>query len=399
MGWFMIHKTLSQRTLDESVDRLYDQMRPSVVMTFLAVLLFAFALLRETPLVVGSWTVVMLGHTFLHARSVFGYPKIKHFHAAEFWLSREVAFSLTRAIGWSILVMLYFHPEHTEQFYLLLMFLLAIVSGGLVTYSAVPTLYPSMVVLMLLPISLRLLLTPSTHAYAAIIGVGLLVYAAVLIRYHQEAHGISRKAIELYLQQGILMEEMHRFKEQLQESNEQLKTVNDHLQVALGRSHKLAFNDALTGCYNRRAFLEHLKAHASPYAAAPVCVVMMDLDHFKRINDQQGHLFGDHVLKVLVARIQMQLRPEDILARYGGEEFVCLMPGTTAEQAAIFAETIRKSVASTPIRDEDHIQHITISIGVAKYQPPEDPLEAVNRADQALYRAKRAGRDRVMVTS
>ncbi|GGJ42072.1 GGDEF domain-containing protein [Deinococcus roseus] len=393
----MVHRTLSQRILDESVDRLYEQVRQSVLMTFIAVLVFAASLYRQTPMLTLCWTLVMLVHAFWHARSVYGYPQIRHFHAAEHWLTRELVFSTTRAVGWACFTMLYFQPEHTERFYLMLIYIVAVISGSVVTYAAVPVIYPLMVVFTLFPLIFRLALTAQQHETHGFLALGGLIYCGVLIRYHQQAHTISRKAIELYLQQGILLEEVHRFKEQLSESNEQLITVNGHLQAALGRSNKMAFNDALTGCFNRRAFLEHLKAYASPYSHSEVCLIMMDLDHFKRINDQKGHLFGDHVLKVLVARIQMQLRPEDILARYGGEEFICLLPNTTLLEAQQFAETIRKAVAGTPIRDTEHTQHITISMGVAKYRTPEDPLETVNRADQALYQAKKAGRDRVVV--
>ncbi|GEM45806.1 GGDEF domain-containing protein [Deinococcus cellulosilyticus] len=394
----MMHKTLSQRILDESVDRLYEQVRQSVVVTFIAILLFASALYHTQPLLTLYWALGMLLHSFFHAQSVFGYPKVRHFHSTEHWLVREFSYTITLGMGWAIFTMIYFRPEATEDFYLMLVFIVAVVSGSVVTYAAVTLIYPVMVCFILIPLTLRLALTAPQHEHHVFLALGFLIYTGVLIKYHQQAHAISRKAIELYLQQGILLEELHRFKEQLQVSNEQLTVVNGHLQSALGRSHRLAFNDALTGCFNRRAFVEHLRAYASPYAQAELCVIMMDLDHFKRINDQKGHLFGDHVLKVLAARIQMQLRPDDILARYGGEEFVCLLPGTSLAEARDFAETIRKAVAGTPIRDDQHVQHITISMGVAKYLPPEDPQETVNRADQALYRAKREGRDRVVVT-
>lgn len=393
----MIHKTLSERTLNESVDRLYEQVKESVVVTFVAILLFSAALYHLNPPLTLGWALGMLVHSFFHAHSVFGYAMTKHFHATEHWLMREFSYTLTLGMGWAIFTMIYFQPEATEDFYLMLVFIVAVVSGSVVTYSAVPLVYPVMVCFILLPLTFRLALTVPQHDHHLFLALGFLIYLMVLIRYHQQAHAISRKAIELYLQQGILLEEVHRFREQLQVSNEQLTVVNGHLQSALGRSHKLAFNDALTGCFNRRAFLEHLRAYASPYASAELCLIMMDLDHFKRINDQKGHLFGDHVLKVLSARIQMQLRPDDILARYGGEEFICLLPNTSLAEARDFAETIRKAVASTPIRDDQHLQHVTVSIGVARYFSPEDPMETVNRADQALYQAKRSGRDRVVI--
>ena len=161
----------------------------------------------------------------------------------------------------------------------------------------------------------------------------------------------------------------------------------------------LAMTDPLTGAYNRRTFMEHAErifAHATR-TRATTSMLMIDIDFFKRINDNYGHVAGDEVLKATVSRVQACLRTEDLLMRYGGEEFCVLLPGTSGDGAATLAERIRSGVSCDPIVIGDQSVSITVSIGVATAGP--DVLPALNglfaEADAALYAAKSAGRDRV----
>lgn len=163
--------------------------------------------------------------------------------------------------------------------------------------------------------------------------------------------------------------------------------------------YEAAMRDALTGAYTRRYLHERLHAELS-YAArhkTPVALLMLDLDHFKLVNDRHGHRAGDEVLRVVVAELRSTLRPEDVLVRYGGEELCVLVRGLTASDAQVLAERLRGDVAKlrVPI-DRDHVS-VTVSIGVAVTDPEAEPPSGsalVERADRALYRAKRAGRDR-----
>jgi len=167
------------------------------------------------------------------------------------------------------------------------------------------------------------------------------------------------------------------------------------------------FTDVLTGWHNRRYLnvrLQEELARARRDGAGLVCL-MLDVDHFKRVNDNWGHAAGDSVLRELAQRIDSQVRASDVAARFGGEEFVVLMPNTDVESAQRLAERIRQAIAATPIDlpSGDSIT-MTVSIGIAEVHPaPEvhdlktlgDSLLA--RADVALYAAKSAGRDRVIV--
>jgi two-component system, cell cycle response regulator len=166
------------------------------------------------------------------------------------------------------------------------------------------------------------------------------------------------------------------------------------------------FVDVLTGWHNRRylesRLLEELN-RARREQGALACL-MLDVDHFKQINDRHGHLVGDRVLYELAQRIGAEVRSSDVAARYGGEEFALLLPGAGTEEARQLAERVRLSVASRPIVLQCHSLDVTVSAGVASIspQPDEGDLPALrNRllsaADRALYRAKNAGRNCVAV--
>jgi len=167
------------------------------------------------------------------------------------------------------------------------------------------------------------------------------------------------------------------------------------------------FTDVLTGWNNRRYLVVRLGeelARARRDGTTLVCL-MLDIDHFKRVNDNWGHAAGDRVLQEIANRIDSQVRASDVAARYGGEEFVVLLPNTRVRSASLLAERIRQAVAATPVvLPNGESITITASIGIASVHPPRetDDLKTVGesllaRADVALYAAKAEGRDRVIV--
>jgi diguanylate cyclase (GGDEF)-like protein len=167
------------------------------------------------------------------------------------------------------------------------------------------------------------------------------------------------------------------------------------------------FTDVLTGWNNRRYLSVRLSeelARARRDRAGIVCL-MLDVDHFKCVNDTWGHAAGDAVLRELAQRIETQVRASDVAARYGGEEFVVLLPNTLVESGMLLAERIRSEISKTPfdLPSGDTVT-VTVSIGISEVhpQPDDDDLKTVGdslvaRADVALYAAKSAGRDRVFV--
>jgi diguanylate cyclase (GGDEF)-like protein len=160
----------------------------------------------------------------------------------------------------------------------------------------------------------------------------------------------------------------------------------------------MAWHDPLTGTLNRRHFLDRANEELERTRRYhhPLALVVLDLDHFKQINDKHGHLAGDQVLKSTCERWRSNLRCVDLLCRLGGEEFAVLLPDTELAAARAVAGRLRTAVASRPIAFEGQRIHCTLSAGVTRIDPDETGIEpALRRADAALYRAKNAGRNRV----
>ncbi len=162
--------------------------------------------------------------------------------------------------------------------------------------------------------------------------------------------------------------------------------------------YRLTIYDGLTHVHNRRYLDEFLDREVSRSRrhARPLSVAMLDLDHFKAVNDRHGHLVGDGVLRELAARVSEMVRHEELLARFGGEEFALVLPESASANAWIFCQKICRAVSCAPFVVADATIPVTVSIGVAEWQRGMDVPALLRAADQALYRAKHAGRNRVM---
>lgn len=162
----------------------------------------------------------------------------------------------------------------------------------------------------------------------------------------------------------------------------------------------LAHQDSLTGVANRRYFFERANQEIARArrGATQMSIVELDIDYFKQINDQHGHAVGDEVLKSLCVASQHLLREEDVFARIGGEEFAILLPDTNMDRAAVLAERLRHAIADTRFTLSFGEFSCTVSIGVATLNPADAGIEdCLLRADQAMYRAKKHGRNRVEI--
>ena len=163
--------------------------------------------------------------------------------------------------------------------------------------------------------------------------------------------------------------------------------------------YRMTISDGLTTVANVRylnEFLEREFARSRRYGRH-LCVLMLDIDHFKRINDDLGHLTGDHVLRELAQLVGRRVRREELLARYGGEEFVLVLPETTIEGAVTYAEALRAMVEEHEFYFEGNRIKLTVSIGVGAFDPNLGrPVDLIRKADEKLYESKRAGRNRVM---
>jgi len=172
--------------------------------------------------------------------------------------------------------------------------------------------------------------------------------------------------------------------------------LRDNVQMSI----EMAITDALTGLYNRRYMESHLSALVEQAASRgkPLTALVLDIDYFKSINDTHGHDAGDDVLREFAVRIRKSIRGIDLACRFGGEEFVVVMPETDLAVATMVAERLRRRIASEPfpIQQGARSIEVTISIGIAALGSADNAATVLKRADQALYRAKRDGRNRVV---
>ncbi len=211
-------------------------------------------------------------------------------------------------------------------------------------------------------------------------------------------------------------------RQQLQEKQASLLRLNEELRAEIARRQEveaslreseaayreLAIADPLTGIYNRRYFFQRAQeeVHRAQRYRHPLTVVIYDLDFFKQINDKFGHAAGDKVLQATARLVSSSIRASDLFARYGGEEFILLLPETNAAGGREVAERLRQAIASQPVPHDPEPLAITISAGVACLAPAANSVgpsasttldELIKQADQALYEAKKAGRNRVHV--
>lgn len=177
--------------------------------------------------------------------------------------------------------------------------------------------------------------------------------------------------------------------------------VEEELEDALRVARDQAHTDHLTGCHNRRYFLELVQGALAraQRTGEPVCLAMLDVDHFKAINDGEGHLAGDAVLRNLYQVLRPTLRQTDVFGRLGGEEFALCLERTSLAEAAVVMERLRALLRGASLLEHKPEMRISVSIGVACWMPGQSLEQLLARADEAMYIAKAAGRDRVQVAT
>lgn len=185
-------------------------------------------------------------------------------------------------------------------------------------------------------------------------------------------------------------------RQQIQDSRQEISALQERLE----KISEEALTDSLTGLVNRKGLTKAIEAAISSIGdlTSSPCILMIDIDNFKNINDTHGHLLGDKVIKAVADTLKNQIKGKDTAARYGGEEFCVLLPETELQGAVKLAETIRLVIENTRIKrsqDQQEICRITISLGVTRYRLKEPIPEFFDRADKALYRSKHDGRNLV----
>ena len=181
----------------------------------------------------------------------------------------------------------------------------------------------------------------------------------------------------------------------IKEEGDKISKMNEELLSKATKLEEKASFDFLTKLYNRRkfnSFLEYEISKANRYSEQHLSLLLVDIDYFKNVNDTHGHLVGDYILQEISKILTVCSRDTDIVARWGGEEFVLMLPQTNVEQAFLVAEKLRATIEKHKF---DDVKHITCSIGISQFHKNEDKETLFKRVDEALYKAKKAGRNRV----
>ena len=184
--------------------------------------------------------------------------------------------------------------------------------------------------------------------------------------------------------------------DQLKKSSREINTLRTSLEFVRLES----LTDALTGLSNRRMFDETLRMRIDEARAqkTELCLLLCDIDHFKKVNDTWGHQTGDQILRFLGSALQAHARPDFLVSRYGGEEFAMIMPRVDMRTAAHIAETMRVAISTKRLRrrsTNDDLGQVTVSMGIARLAPSDTPAGMIERADACLYASKRNGRNQV----
>lgn len=233
--------------------------------------------------------------------------------------------------------------------------------------------------------------------------VGLSLFAVLLLGFAMAgAHRLwpqrypAEEEVMHFLLMAVLLPSIAVLAGQLSTLRHKLRMHRVELEQALEQNRQLAIRDELTGLHNRRHVLElmQLEAQRAERSGRPLCLALLDIDHFKRVNDQHGHAQGDEVLRAFAACASVALRDTDTLGRWGGEEFIVMLPETPADAAVGVLSRVHRQIAELRFEAFDATLRVSFSAGIAVVQPGETLAAAIERADQAMYAAKQAGRDR-----
>ncbi len=204
-----------------------------------------------------------------------------------------------------------------------------------------------------------------------------------------------------FLQFSALGGYVGRLRDKVKDKNKELGARNGDLEQALQRIEELAMRDELTGVFNRRYLMETISNEKlrCDRTGAVFTICILDVDHFKQVNDTYGHLAGDAVLQAIAGAASGAMRQTDYFGRYGGEEFALVLTNTMVDGATITAERVRARVEALRFAEISDALRVTVSIGIADSRFNEDTALTFKRADEALYKAKQTGRNRCIIAA
>lgn len=368
------------------VRTLFERARQGTLFAPLGTLFIFWVAHDPAALVLGiAWMIVNSlpdALTFLYTSRLLKHPPAPEHIAAHH--RRQVVLRTIQGLCWGSAAIV-FHaagPQGAITDMIVLLVLVSISAVSVVNMApSFRTLAAFSASLLLVPMLYYFSLGDTTHLQIA---VGLCILLGVEMQFGWDAYRQFAGGVH----QLVLNQKTQR---QLELRNAELDELNSKLRV-------LAIHDQLTGLYNRRYMLEQLERQREQFErhGSACSLVLFDIDHFKDINDTHGHAVGDEVLVAFSRRVEGLLRMGDSLGRYGGEEFLLLLPMTGLAPATQLAERVRSALADTPLIEHGGPITVTASFGLAQLLPGENIAAWLQRADQALYRAKDSGRNCVM---
>lgn len=381
---------------------LYVRGRESTLVGFLPIFLLAWLHIDEhalPPLLL--WAGCLLAvqiYRLLVAQSYLRQPEA---HTRQYWYLHQCLGVAALALGWVSSFALLTMNEMNAVFYLHLLFMIGLSTFMLSSIGIDIRLYGGFLLVVVCgTLAVLQLQYPDFTRRHPVVSYGFVVYSFMLLVRSRSEYRRTREWITARLNRRLLLEQLNaalteerNIKEQLRQQSEELENRNRELS-------ELAVRDGLTRAFRRghieaelRRLIKGLHRRHDDF-----CVLMMDIDFFKRVNDEYGHAEGDEVLRRLAATSQTQLRETDLFGRWGGEEFIVLMPQTKLTDAVEAAQRLRRAIDAMVFEVGGKTFQITISIGAAQLQPMESADALVARSDEALYAAKHAGRDCVVTS-
>ena len=361
---------LAQRVRNEQVQLIYRQAPPALAISVLVAGLVAYVLWEVTDRQRLVWWVgILVVLSAVRLSIVAAYRRTAHRDDPR-WERWFVVTLVAIALVWGLGSVLLMPAQSLAHQAIVYFFLMGMAGGAVASYSAHAVLTTASIVAVMGPATLWFMIgqdDPLLRAMAA----GGLIYVAAAYR--------ATRTLAFFLGRSL--------------------ELSHQLAIAHEREQALARTDELTGLKNRRAFYEagDTALEWARRYGHPLSLVMLDIDHFKRINDSRGHAAGDSALRGLAEVLRSNMRASDVAGRLGGEEFALLLPQTALEEAAAYADRLRRTVAAHVVVYQHQEVCFTCSFGVAQMRPSDDLDALMGRADAALYAAKEEGRDRVCV--
>jgi len=388
----------------EMLHELFVRTRESTLVGFLPIFLMAWAHFRTQalpPLLL--WTSSMIAiqvYRLLIAQRFLRQPEVQTAQR-QHWYRHQWLGMVALAAGWVGSFVLLNSGEMDMLFYLHLIFLIGLSSFMLSTIGIDTRLYAGFLLILITgPLAVLYAKQPEFLQQYPVVPVGFVVYAFMLLVRSRGEYRRTRDWITARLNRRLLLAQLNAALIEERDIKEKLRQQSQELENRNRELNELAVHDGLTHALRRghieaelRRLIKGLHRRHDDF-----CVLMMDIDFFKRVNDQYGHAVGDEVLRRLAATSQTQLRETDLFGRWGGEEFIVLMPQTKLADAVEAAQRLRRAIGAMVFDVAGATFQITISIGAAQLQPLESADAVVTRSDDALYAAKHAGRDRVIAS-